>query len=54
MAADVTNIVVETIMQAKQFFLQLDECTDISTAAQLTVFVQVPDDVEIFGTCFML
>jgi len=37
MAADVTNKTVETIMQAQQFFLQLDECTDISTAAQLTV-----------------
>jgi len=47
MAAGVTNKVVETIMQAKQFFLQLDECTDISTAARLTVFVQVPVGVEI-------
>jgi hypothetical protein len=47
MVADVTNKAVETIMQAKQFFLRLDECTDISTAAQLTVFVQVPDNVEI-------
>jgi hypothetical protein len=47
MAADVTNKVVQTIMQAKQFLLQLVECTDISTAAHLTVFVQVPDDVEI-------
>lgn len=47
MVADVTNKVVETIIQAKQFFLQVDEHTEISTAAQLTVFVQVPDDVEI-------
>lgn len=47
MGADVANKVVQTIMQAQQFFLQLDECTDISTAAQLTVFVQVPDDVVI-------
>jgi len=29
MAADVTNKAAETIIQAKQFFLQLDECTDI-------------------------
>ena len=47
MAADVTNKVVETVMQAKQIFLQLDECTDVTTAAQLTVLVQVPDDVAI-------
>jgi len=47
MAADVTNKAVETIMQAKQFFLRLDGCTDISTAAQLTMFVQVPDNVDI-------
>jgi hypothetical protein len=33
MAADVTNKVEETIIQTKQFFLQLEECTDISTAA---------------------
>lgn len=45
--ANVTNKVVETIMQSKQFFLQLDECIDISTAAHLTVLMQVPDDVEI-------
>jgi hypothetical protein len=47
MAADVTNKAEKKVMQAKQFFLQLDECTDISTAAQLMVFVQVPCDVEI-------
>jgi hypothetical protein len=47
MARYVTNKVVEKIMQAEQFFLQLDEYTNISPAAELTVLVQVQDDVEI-------
>jgi hypothetical protein len=47
MAEDVTYQVVEKIMLAKQFALQLDEGTDISNEAELVVFVRVPDKVEI-------
>jgi hypothetical protein len=47
MAADVTDQVVEKIVLAKQFALQLDESTDISNEAELVAFVRVPDKVKI-------
>jgi hypothetical protein len=47
MAADVTDQVVEKIVLAKQFALQLDESTDISNEAELVAFVRVPDEVKI-------
>jgi hypothetical protein len=47
MAADVTDKVVEKIVLATQFALQLDESTDISNEAELMEFVGVPDKVEI-------
>jgi isochorismate synthase EntC len=42
MVADVTDQVVEKIVLAKQFALQLDEITDISNEAELVAFVRVP------------
>jgi hypothetical protein len=47
MATDVTDQVVETIVLAKQFALQLDESTDILNEAELVAFLRVPDKVEI-------
>jgi hypothetical protein len=46
-AADVIDQVVEKIVLAKQFALQLDKSMDISNEAELVVFVGVPDKVEI-------
>jgi hypothetical protein len=46
-AADVTDQVVEKIVLAKQFALQLDESTGISNETELVAFVRVPDKVEI-------
>jgi hypothetical protein len=45
-AADMTDQVVEKIVLAKQFALQLDESTDISND-ELVAFVRIPDKVEI-------
>jgi hypothetical protein len=42
MAADVADQVVEKLVLAKQFALQLDESTDISNEAELVAFVRVP------------
>jgi hypothetical protein len=47
MAADVTDQVVEKIVLAKQFALQLDESTGISNEAEFVAFVRVSDKVEI-------
>jgi hypothetical protein len=47
MAADVTDQVVETVVLAKQFALQLDESTDISNEAELVAFLRVLHKVEI-------
>jgi isochorismate synthase EntC len=41
MATDVNDQVVEKIVLAKQFALQLDESTDISNEAELVAFVRV-------------
>jgi hypothetical protein len=49
MAADVTDQVMEKIVLAKQFALQLDESTDISNEAELVEFVRVEGKVEIVG-----
>jgi hypothetical protein len=43
----VTDQVVEKIVLAKQFALQLDESTGISNEAELVAFVRVPDKVDI-------
>ena len=47
MATDMTYEVVEKIVQAKWFVLQLDLSMDISNESQLVVFVQLWDDVEV-------
>jgi hypothetical protein len=45
MAGDVIYQVVEKIVLAKQFALQLDISTDISNEAELVAFVRVPEKV---------
>jgi hypothetical protein len=47
MAADVTDQVVEKMVLAIQFALQLDESTAISNEAELVAIMRVPDKVEI-------
>jgi hypothetical protein len=47
MPADVTDQVVEKIVQAQQFGYELNESTYISNEAELVAFVRVPDDVNI-------
>jgi hypothetical protein len=47
MVTDVTDQVVEKIVLAKQFAIQLDESTDISNEAELAAFVRVPEKVKI-------
>ncbi|XP_028654717.1 zinc finger BED domain-containing protein 5-like [Erpetoichthys calabaricus] len=44
---DLIQQVVEKIIAAKEFSMQLDESTDISGEAQLVVFVRVPDSEDI-------
>uniref|UniRef100_A0A8C4RV02 Uncharacterized protein n=1 Tax=Erpetoichthys calabaricus TaxID=27687 RepID=A0A8C4RV02_ERPCA len=44
---DLIPQVVEKIIAAKEFSMQLDESTDISGEAQLVVFVRVPDSEDI-------
>uniref|UniRef100_A0A8C4TID3 DUF4371 domain-containing protein n=1 Tax=Erpetoichthys calabaricus TaxID=27687 RepID=A0A8C4TID3_ERPCA len=44
---DLIQQVVEKIIAAKEFSMQLDESTDISGEAQLVVFVRVPDSENI-------
>uniref|UniRef100_A0A8C4T6Z4 DUF4371 domain-containing protein n=1 Tax=Erpetoichthys calabaricus TaxID=27687 RepID=A0A8C4T6Z4_ERPCA len=44
---DLIQQVVEKIIAAKEFSMQLDESTDISGEAQLVVFVRVPDCEDI-------
>jgi tRNA(Ser,Leu) C12 N-acetylase TAN1 len=44
MAEDILKEITEKIIQKKQFALQLDETIDISSCAQLMVFVRYIDD----------
>jgi hypothetical protein len=50
--ADVTDEVLEEIVQTKQFAYQLNESTYIGNEATLVAFMQVSDDVEVLECIF--